>query len=110
MLADMRLLFAHAYTDHRTYPPWLGVQLTSTFVGHCGVGTQATHLALGPVGDEAQLWSARHDHRELDPIFRSRECAYEHIQLPIEHLREHGVQAAVDIDDHAFDQLERVKD
>jgi hypothetical protein len=84
-------------------------QLTSTFVGHRGVGTQATHLALGPVGHEPRLWSAEHDHQELDPIFRARECAYEHTQVLIEHLREHGVQASIDIDDTAFEQLERVE-
>ena len=85
-------------------------QLTSVFVGHEGVPTHATHLVRGPLDRETVLLWRDHEHESLDPIFRARECAYEHIQVLIERLTEHGFHASIEIDDRAFEQLERVQD
>lgn len=84
-------------------------QVGSTFVGHKGVATHATHLRQGPMEQDTQIDWRDYEHESLDPMFRARECAYEHIQVLIEHLTEHGYQVSIEMDDHAFEQLERVE-
>jgi hypothetical protein len=85
-------------------------QLTSVFTGHVGVPTHATHLTRGPLDREAELVWRDHEHGSLDPVFRARECAYEHVQVLVEHLREHGFHTSIDIGDSAFEQLERAQE
>jgi hypothetical protein len=85
-------------------------QLTSVFVGYKGVPTHAAHLLRGPLDREIELVRRDHEHDSLDPIFRTREWAYEHVQVLIERLTEHGFNTSVDIDDGSFEQLERIED
>ncbi len=89
--------------------PGLAVEVNSTFLGHEGVPTCATHLTLGPVGHAPSITTAEHEHTSLNPTIRARECAYEHTQAVLEALKDLGYQVSVNIDDRAFIELERVE-
>jgi hypothetical protein len=84
-------------------------QLTSTFVGHKGVDTHVTHLVLDPLGEDPTIETEDHPHERLDPTYDPRGCAYEHIQILMEHLRRLGHDPAIDVPDDAFQKLERVE-
>ncbi len=87
------------------------VELHSTYVGHPGLRTRATHLQLGPRSGESALLSAEHrDDREPEDclvLFRPRELAYDHAHRLLELLQQLGHTAAVTVPDQAFGQLER---
>jgi len=87
----------------------LAVEVHSTFVGHGGVPTFATHLTLGPAGHAPVTTTAEHDRASLDPTIRARACAYEHAQIVIETLTGLEYSVALDVPDDAFSQLERVE-
>jgi hypothetical protein len=89
--------------------PGLALEVNSTFVGHEGVPTCATHLTLGPVGHAPFIVTAEHEHTSLDPTIRARECAYEHAQAVLEALKGLGYQVGVDVNDGAFVEMERVE-
>jgi hypothetical protein len=84
-------------------------QLTSTFIGHKGVDTQATHLVLGPPGEDDEIHTEDHPHERLDPTYDPRGCAYEHIHVLMEHLRRLGHNPAIDVPDDAFGELEHAE-
>ena len=84
-------------------------ELTSTFIGHQGVDTHAAHLVLGPPGENDEIETEEHPHERLNPTYDPRGCAYEHIQILIEHLRRLGHNPAIDIPNGAFHELERVE-
>jgi hypothetical protein len=83
--------------------------LTSTFVGHRGIDTHVTHLVLGPPGADPAIETADHPHERLDPTYDPRGCAYEHIQILMQHLRRLGHEPAIDVPDGAFQELEHVE-
>jgi hypothetical protein len=89
--------------------PGLAAEVHSTFVGHSGVPTCATHLALGPVGYAPLTITAEHRHANLDPVVNARQCVYEHAQIVLEILNALGYQAGIDVPDDAFGELERVE-
>jgi hypothetical protein len=89
--------------------PTLALELISTYIGHPQTKTVATHLRLGPIGHLAELDTAEHEHEQLDPIDRPRECAYDHAHQLIEHLRAVGHRASVELDDRSFTALEAVE-
>jgi hypothetical protein len=84
-------------------------ELTSTFIGHKGIDTHVTHLVLGPFGEDPTIETEDHPHERLDPTYDPRGCAYEHIQILMEHLRRLGHEPAIDVPDNAFSELERVE-
>jgi hypothetical protein len=84
-------------------------QLTSTFVGHQGVDTHVTHLTLGPPGADTAIHTEEHPHQRLNPTHDPRGCAYEHIQVLMEHLARLGHEPTIDVSDDAFGELERVE-
>jgi hypothetical protein len=86
----------------------LAFELISTYVGHAGVPTQVTHLALGPVGHEPSIEHAE-ALEQLDPSGDPRGCAYDHAQQLLERLAALGYQPGVQIDEHTFTALERVE-
>lgn len=88
----------------------LAFELVSSFVGHRDVPTHVAHLALGPVGECAQISTDDHAHESLDPVIGARECAYEHVQVLLEQLTSFGYEVSIDVPDDAFEQLERVED
>jgi hypothetical protein len=112
--SETRYTWAGAYvlSVHTVIPQaGLAVELHSTFVGHPGVDTHATHLLLGPAGSAPSIRCGAHEHEHLDPVFQPRACVYEHAQQLIEQLAEHGHRAGVTVpDESAFAALERVSD
>lgn len=88
----------------------LAIEVHSTFVGHAGVPTLATHLNLGPVGHAPFTVTAEHEHADLDPKLKARECVYEHAGVVLETLKGLGYDARIDVADDAFGELERVED
>jgi hypothetical protein len=101
---------AHILTVVTTLPEMrLSIEHDSTFVGHGGVATRATHLTLGPPGHDPIVRSETHEHTRTDPVTAARICVYEHVQVLLEHLRALGHDATIDVPDDAFHELERVE-
>jgi hypothetical protein len=87
----------------------LAVEVHSTFVGHEGVPTCATHLMLGPVGNDPVVVSVEHERANLDPTIKARECVYEHAEVVLETVERLGYEVGIDVPDDAFEELERVE-
>jgi hypothetical protein len=101
---------AHILTVVTTLPERkLSIEHDSAFAGHGGVAMSATHLTLGPPGHDPVARSEIHEHSRVDPVTGARGCVYEHVQVLLEHLRELGYDATIDVPDNAFSELERVR-
>ncbi|HEX4836954.1 MAG TPA: hypothetical protein VFV03_00295 [Solirubrobacteraceae bacterium] len=87
----------------------LAIELHSAFVGHKGVPTIATHLNLGPVGHVPFASTAEHEHANLDPMLKARECVYEHTGVLVETLKGLGYEVGIDVPDDAFEELDRIE-
>lgn len=87
----------------------LALTLTSTFVGHEGVATHATHLALGPPGHDPEIATTEHPGASLDPALEPRGCVYEHVQILLARLKQLGYEVSIEIPD-AFLVLEHLED
>lgn len=85
----------------------LAAELVSTYVGHPSIRTVATHLMLGPVGQENDVLTVEHEH--LSPAESARECAYDHAHQLIDQLCRAGREASVQLDELSFAELERVE-
>ena len=85
----------------------LAAELISTYVGHTSTRTVATHLMLGPVGQENDVLTVEHEH--LSPAESARECAYDHAHQLIDQLCRAGREASVQLDELSFAELERVE-
>lgn len=72
----------------------LGVTLHSTYLGHPGTDTIASHLALT---DEARSYTRTHEHLALPVAFARRLCLYDHLQ---------ELRAALGDDGHAGLQID----
>jgi hypothetical protein len=94
-----------------TVLPGLGLatELHSAFVGHAGVPTCATHLMLGPVGHAPFIIVAEHEHANLEPTIKARECVYEHAGVLLENLKSLNYELGIDLSDDAFEELERIE-
>lgn len=89
--------------------PELAIEINSTFVGHEGVPTCATHLTLGPLDVKPAISIAQHAHEYLDPKVNSRQCVYEHWSIVLEYLGALGYHPSIDVPHQAFDVLARVE-
>jgi hypothetical protein len=87
----------------------LAAEVHSIFVGHEGVPTRVTHLSLGPIGYDPFTRTGEHEHSELNPKTKPRECAYEHMRILIEIVKDLGYDIRIDMPDDAFAELERVE-
>lgn len=87
----------------------LAVDVHSTFVGHEGVPTCATHLTLGPVGHDPVIVPVEHERANLDPTIKARECVYEHARVVLETLKRLDYEVGIDVPDDAFEEMERVE-
>jgi hypothetical protein len=87
----------------------LAAEVHSTFVGHQGVPTYVTHLTIGPVDHDPTVVQDEHAHARLDPMLKARDCAYEHVQFVLSTLQQLGYDAAIDVPDAAFADMERVE-
>jgi hypothetical protein len=98
---------AHALTIVTALPErGLALELTSSFVGHEGVATHATHLALGPPGHEPQISVREYERAHVDPVLGPRDCVYEHVAILVEQLTQLGYEVSIDVPDNAFEELE----
>lgn len=88
----------------------LALTLTSTFVGHEGVATHATHLALGPPGHDPEIGTTEHSPASLDPALEPRGCMYEHVQILLDRLKQLGHEVSIEVPEDAFVALERIED
>jgi hypothetical protein len=88
--------------------PELPVELHSTYVGHPGVRTHATHLRLGPEASSSSVDSTEHTDDEICLVFRPRNAVYDHAHELVEVLDGLGYRASVHVDDGAFETLEAV--
>lgn len=88
----------------------LAFQLVSAFVGCRGVPTRVNHLTLGPVDRDPTLSVSDHAHASIDPMTGGRECAYEHVHVLAERLRDLGHEVSIQVPDDAFLELEREGD
>ena len=85
----------------------LAAEVHSTFVGHEGVQTLATHLTVGPVDYDPTIAQVEHAHASLDPMLGPRDCVYEHVQVVLETLKQLGYEVAIDVPEDAFADVER---
>jgi hypothetical protein len=83
----------------------LALGVHSSFLGHSGLRTLASHIILGPIGHTPYAVSAEHDHGELDPSLRPRECIYEHAAIVVEALKAISEDVGIDVPDDAFAAL-----
>jgi hypothetical protein len=83
----------------------LALGVHSSFLGHRGVPTLATHIILGPVGRAPYAISAEHEHANLDPALRPRECIYEHAGVVVEALKAVSEDIGIEVPDDAFAAL-----
>jgi hypothetical protein len=74
----------------------LAVELHSTFVGHGAVRTQATHLLLGPVGQQAYVVTRDDALSIVDPVNRPDSCVYAHCHELTALLADRGVDVTVE--------------
>lgn len=87
----------YVLTMHTVLPQrGLAVELHSTFVGHNGVRTQATHLLLGPVGHQPHVASREDALSIADPVNRPDSCVYAHCHELIALLSERGIAMSIE--------------
>ncbi len=87
----------------------IAIEVHTVFVGHEDTRTYATHLTLGPAGSQPLVVKAEHDRESLDPTMRPTACAYEHAHVLLDALKRLGRPGAVEVPDHAFENLERIE-
>jgi hypothetical protein len=88
--------------------PGLAFELTSVYTGHRDTDTIAVHLTLAR-GRDGQIDTRQHARDDVNPVELARACAYDHAHRLIEALGADGHLAQVELDEHTFAQLDRVK-
>jgi hypothetical protein len=86
----------------------LPVELHSTYVGHPGSPTHATHLRLGPEARSPRVETTEHLDDEICLVFTPRNAVYDHAHELVEFFDDLGYHAALHVDDCAFQTLEGV--
>jgi hypothetical protein len=85
----------------------LGFELHSVYVGHPGIATHVTHLALsGPPSQAASNTMTRRED-ELSVVFARRRCLFDHLQRLQDEMTELGHQAGIEVDDTSVSELEQ---
>lgn len=80
--------------------PRLPIELHSSYVGHQGTATCATHLTLAP-GD-ANTRVVEHEHDQL-PVTHARErCVLDHLGVLVELAAEHDRRLGVQLPDRVL--------
>ena len=100
---------AYALTIMTTLPAAdLPVELHSTYVGHPGSTTHATHLRLGPEARSPRIDTTEHADDDICVVFTPRNAVYDHAHELVEFFETLGYRAAVHVDDGAFQTLEAI--
>ncbi len=86
----------------------LPVELHSTYVGHPGSRTHATHLRLGPEPRSSAVETTDHADDDICVVFTPRNAVYDHAHELVEFFDDLGYRAAVHVNDGAFQTLEAI--
>jgi hypothetical protein len=103
--SETRLASAGAYAlVLSSVLPDRGIELHSSYLGHPGARTQATHLMLGPTGNASE--AVEHEASSIPVIAARRRCVYDHLQRLQELLAELGHVAQIPLADDALIAVE----
>ncbi len=85
--------------------PARAIELHSSYLGHPGTPTQATHLLLAPGLSASD--AVEHDHTAIPVIIARRRCLYDHLQRLQDHLAQLGYTAQIPLADDTLLAVER---
>jgi hypothetical protein len=85
--------------------PGRAIELHSSYLGHPGTPTQASHLLLAPGLSESD--TIEHDHTSIPVMVARRRCLYDHLQCLQDHLAELGHTVLIPLADDALLAVER---
>ena len=81
------------------------IELHSSYLGHPGASTQASHLLLAPGVSESE--TIEHDQASIPVMVARRRCLYDHLQRLQDHLSGLGHVALIPLADDALLAVER---
>jgi hypothetical protein len=84
--------------------PIQGIELHSSYLGHPGAPTRASHLLLAP--DTANSDAAEHSEDSIPVIVARRRCLYDHLQRLQDFLEALGHTAEIPLPDDALIAVE----
>jgi hypothetical protein len=85
----------------------LGFELHSVYVGHPGIATHVTHLALSGPPSEAASETMTRAEADLPVVFARRRCLFDHLQRLQDELTRLGHQAGIEVHDTSVSELEQ---
>jgi hypothetical protein len=85
--------------------PGRAIELHSSYLGHPGAPTQASHLLLAPGLSDSE--AIEHDQTSIPVMVARRRCLYDHLQRLQDHLAELGHTALIPLADDALLAVER---
>jgi hypothetical protein len=85
--------------------PGRAIELHSSYLGHPGAPTQASHLLLAPGLSNSE--AIEHDQTSIPVMVARRRCLYDHLQRLQDHLAELGHTALIPLADDALLAVER---
>ncbi len=88
-----------------TVIPEKGIDLHSTYTGHEGASTLASHLLLAR-GLQDTI-AAEHEHDSIPVTHARRRCLYDHLQHLQDLIEQTGAEANIPIDEQAIAAIER---
>jgi hypothetical protein len=84
-----------------------GFELHSVYVGHPGIATHVTHLALSGPPSQASSETATRREADLPVMFARRRCLFDHLQPLQDELAGLAYQAGIEVDDTSMSELEQ---
>jgi hypothetical protein len=88
-----------------TVIPEKGIELHSTYTGHEGASTLASHLLLAR--GLQQTIAVEHEHDSIPVTHARRRCLYDHLQHLQDLIEQTGAEATIPIDEQAIAAIER---
>lgn len=85
--------------------PGRAIELHSSYLGHPGVPTQASHLLLAAGFRDSE--TVEHQETSIPVMVARRRCLYDHLQRLQDHLAELGHTALIPLADDALLAVER---
>jgi hypothetical protein len=103
--SETRLASAGAYAlVLSSVLPDRAIELHSTYLGHSGAPTQASHLLLSPAHNDSE--TVEHDEFSIPVMVARRRCIYDHLQRLQDFLGELGHTAQIPLADDALLAIE----
>lgn len=88
-----------------TVLPTRAIELHSSYLGHPGAATQASHLLLAPDVSEGE--TVEHEHTAIPVMVARRRCLYDHLQRLQDFLAQFGHTLQIPLADDALLAVER---